>query len=107
MSQSIQDIIQSGFDISTTTLPKDRLHKVGGMYEKKVADGFEVLEISKVHGLKLFLQNLSLKQKSPVLNLEQTTLANTILTKMTTRICQRLMKSMTMTMMMTHSTKIS
>jgi len=47
LSQSIQDIIESGFDISTTTLPKDRLHKKGGMYEKKVADGFEVLEIPK------------------------------------------------------------
>ena len=47
LSQSIQDIIESGFDISTTTLPKDRLHKKGGMYDKKVADGFEVLEVSK------------------------------------------------------------
>ena len=47
LSQSIQDIIESGFDISTTTLPKDRLHKVGGMYEKKVADGYEVLEVPK------------------------------------------------------------
>ncbi|MBR2882319.1 MAG: hypothetical protein IKB96_08350, partial [Prevotella sp.] len=46
-SQSIQDIIESAFDISTTTLPKDRLHKPGGMYEKKVADGYEVLEVSK------------------------------------------------------------
>ena len=47
LSQSIRDIIESGFDISTTTLPKDRLHKKGGMYEKKVDDGFEVLEIAK------------------------------------------------------------
>ncbi len=47
LSQSIKDIIENGFDISTTTLPKDRLHKKGGMYEKKVADGFDVLEISK------------------------------------------------------------
>lgn len=47
LSQSIQDIIESGFDISTTTLPKDRLHKPGGMYEKKVNDGFDVLEIEK------------------------------------------------------------
>ena len=47
LSQSIQDIIESGFDISTTTLPKDRLHKKGGMYERKVADGYEVLEIEK------------------------------------------------------------
>ena len=47
LSQSIQDIIESGFDISTTTLPKDRLHKKGGMYEKKVADGYDVLEVEK------------------------------------------------------------
>ena len=47
LSQSIKDIIESGFDISTTTLPKDRLHKKGGMYEKKVADGYEVLEVEK------------------------------------------------------------
>jgi len=47
LSQSIQDIILSGFDISTTTLPKDRLHKKGGMYDKKVEDGFDVLEVSK------------------------------------------------------------
>ncbi len=47
LPQSIQDIIQSGFDISTTTLPKDRMHKPGGLYEKKVNDGYEVLEITK------------------------------------------------------------
>lgn len=47
LSQSIKDIIESGFDISTTTLPKDRLHKPGGLYEKKIEDGFEVLEIAK------------------------------------------------------------
>lgn len=35
LSQSVQDIIVAGFDISTTTLPKDRLHKPGGMYEKR------------------------------------------------------------------------
>lgn len=47
LPQSVQDIIESGFDISTTTLPKDRLHKAGGLYEKKVNDGYEVLEIPK------------------------------------------------------------
>ena len=47
LSQSIKDIIESGFDISTTTLPKDRLHKKGGMYEKKIADGYDVLEVEK------------------------------------------------------------
>ena len=47
LPQSIQDIIESGFDISTTTLPSNRLKKPGGMYEKKVEDGFEVLEVPK------------------------------------------------------------
>jgi len=47
LSQSIQDIIESRFDISTTTLPKDRLHKEGGMYDKKVSDGYAVLEVPK------------------------------------------------------------
>ena len=47
ISQSIRDIIEQGFDISTTTLPQDRLHNPGGIYEKKVNDGFEVLEIKK------------------------------------------------------------
>ena len=47
LPQSIQDIIESGFDVSTTTLPQNRLHKPGCMYEKKVADGFDVLEVPK------------------------------------------------------------
>lgn len=47
LPQSIQDIIESAFDISTTTLPADRLHKAGGLYDKKVNDGYEVLEIPK------------------------------------------------------------
>ncbi len=47
LSQSIKDIIMSGFDISTTILPKGRLHNPGGIYEKKLADDFDVLEIEK------------------------------------------------------------
>lgn len=47
LPQSIQDIILSAFDVSTTTLPSERLHKAGGLYEKKVEDGYEVLEIQK------------------------------------------------------------
>lgn len=47
LPQGIQDIIENGFDISTTTLPTERLHKAGGLYEKKVNDGYEVLEIPK------------------------------------------------------------
>ena len=47
LPQSVQDIIESGFDISTTTLPKDRLKKPGGLYEKKLADDYEVLVVPK------------------------------------------------------------
>ena len=47
LSRSIQNIILSHFDVSTIILPKDRLHKEGGFYEKKVKDGFEVLEVEK------------------------------------------------------------
>lgn len=47
LSQSIRDIIESRFDISTTTLPKERLKNPGGIYEMKVKDGFDVLEIEK------------------------------------------------------------
>ena len=47
LSQSVKDIIESGFEVSTTILPKDRLHKKGGMYDKKVEERFEVLEIEK------------------------------------------------------------
>ena len=65
LSQSVQDIILSGFDISTTTLPKDRLHKKGGMYEKKVADGFEVLEIAKGNWIEAIFAKLKPEQEKP------------------------------------------
>lgn len=47
LSKNIQDIILSAFEVSTTTLPTARLKKSGGLYEKKVAEGYEVLEINK------------------------------------------------------------
>ena len=47
LSRSIQNIILSNFDVSTITLQKDRLHKEGGFYEKKVKYGFEVFELEK------------------------------------------------------------
>lgn len=67
LSQSIKDIIESGFDISTTSLPKDRLHKPGGLYEKKLEDGFEVLEITKgawVEAIFAKVKPVALKLKS-------------------------------------------
>lgn len=47
ISLSMKDIILSSFDISTTTLPASRIHAAGGTLERKVAQGFEVLEITK------------------------------------------------------------
>ena len=63
LSQSIQDIILSGFDISTTTLPKDRLHKKGGMYEKKIDDGYEVLEVPKGNWVEAIFAKLKPQQE--------------------------------------------
>ncbi len=65
LSQSIQDIIQSGFDISTTTLPKNRIHKSGGMYENKIADGYEVLEIEKGAWVEAIFAKLKPENEKP------------------------------------------
>jgi hypothetical protein len=70
LSQSIQDIIESGFDISTTTLPKDRLHKPGGMYEKKIADGYEVLEVSKGSWVEAIFAKLKPEAEKPRLKFQ-------------------------------------
>ena len=47
LNQSIKDVVLEGFDISTTTVPKERLHKPGGLCEIKLNDGYELLEIDK------------------------------------------------------------
>lgn len=47
ISLAIKDIIESAFDISTTTLPASRMHIKGGTLDRKVADGYDVLEITK------------------------------------------------------------
>ena len=70
LSQSIKDIIESGFDISTTTLPKDRLHKPGGTFEKKVADGYEVLEIAKGTWVEAIFAKAKPEMEKPRLTLQ-------------------------------------
>ena len=62
LSQSIQDIIESGFDISTTQLPASRIHAPGGTLEKKVAQGYDVLEIVKG----TWIEAIFAKKKDPV-----------------------------------------
>jgi hypothetical protein len=58
----MKDIILSGFDISTTTLPASRIHAPGGTLERKVAQGFEVLEITKG----TWVEAIFAKKKEPV-----------------------------------------
>lgn len=47
ISLSVKDIIESRFDISTSTLPSSRMHAPGGTLERKVAQGFDYLEVAK------------------------------------------------------------
>lgn len=62
---SMKDIIESGFDISTTTLPASRIHAPGGTLEKKVEDGFEVLEVQKG----TWIEAIFAKKKAPTTKL--------------------------------------
>lgn len=62
ISLSMKDIILSGFEISTTTLPANRMHIAGGTLEKKVAQGYEVLEITKG----TWIEAIFAKKKEPL-----------------------------------------
>ena len=62
---SIKDIIESSFDISTTQLPTSRIHAKGGTLERKVAQGFEVLEVAKG----TWTEAIFAKKKEPVAKL--------------------------------------
>ena len=59
---AIRDIIETGFEISTTQLPASRIHAAGGTVEKKVAQGFDVLEIPKG----TWVEAIFAKKKDPV-----------------------------------------
>lgn len=59
---SIKDIIESSFDVSTTQLPTSRIHAPGGTLERKVAQGFEVLEVEKG----TWTEAIFAKKKEPV-----------------------------------------
>lgn len=59
---AIRDIIESGFEISTTQLPASRIHAPGGTVEKKVAQGFDVLEVPKG----TWVEAIFAKKKDPV-----------------------------------------
>ncbi len=62
LSLQIRDVIESGFDISTTQLPTSRIHAPGGTLAKKVALGFDVLEIPRG----TWTEAIFAKKKDPV-----------------------------------------
>lgn len=62
ISLALKDVIESGFDISTTQLPASRIHAPGGTLEKKVAQGYDVLEIVKG----TWIEAIFAKKKDPV-----------------------------------------
>ena len=62
---SIKDIIESAFEVTTTTLPASRIHAPGGTLEKKVEDGFEVLEVVKG----TWIEAIFAKKKAPATKL--------------------------------------
>ena len=59
---AIRDIIETGFEIRTTQLPASRIHAPGGTVEKKMAQGFDVLEIPKG----TWVEAIFAKKKDPV-----------------------------------------
>lgn len=70
LNQGIKDIVLSAFDISTTTLPKERLRKPGGLYDIKVNDGFDVLEIEKGSWVEAIFAKSKPKALKPKVKLE-------------------------------------
>lgn len=62
---SMKDIILSSFDISVTTLPASRIHAPGGTLEKKVEQGFDVLEITKG----TWVEAIFAKKKEPMVKI--------------------------------------
>lgn len=62
---NIKDIILSAFDVSNTQLPQSRIHKPGGTVERKIAQGYEVLEVAKG----TWVEAIFCKKKEPMLKL--------------------------------------
>lgn len=76
MSQSVRNIIETAFDISTTTLPRERLHKTGGLYQKKVDDGYDVLEIEKGTWVEAIFAKAKPAIESPKIKMVETSISD-------------------------------
>ena len=44
---AIQDIIQAAFTVDCSIMPEIAMHRVGGLIDRRKADGYEVLEIAR------------------------------------------------------------
>lgn len=62
ISLQMRDIIESGFEVTTTLLPASRIHAPGGTLEKKVKQGFDVLEVAKG----TWVEAIFAKKKDPI-----------------------------------------
>lgn len=47
LSLQIKDIINSAFYVDTAKLPERTMHRIGGIIDKRKADGYEVLELMR------------------------------------------------------------
>lgn len=62
LSQPVKDVIQSGFLITSSSMPKSRRVEESALYMKKVAEGFDVLQVEKGSWVELIFA----KQKETV-----------------------------------------
>lgn len=44
---AIQDIIQAAFTVDCSVMPATAMHRVGGLIDRRKADGYEVLEVAR------------------------------------------------------------
>ncbi len=58
LSNDVKAIIMKSFEVSTTQLPKDRLHNPGGMYERMMNEDYKALEIERGNWVEVIFARL-------------------------------------------------
>ena len=67
---AIQDIIESAFYVDVATMPEAAIHRKGGVIDRRVADGYEVLEIARGTWVEAIFIKLKPKQEKPRFSLK-------------------------------------
>ncbi len=62
---AIQDIIESAFYVDVASMPEAAIHRKGGVIDRRVADGYEVLEIPRGSWVEAIFVKLKPKQEKP------------------------------------------